>query len=93
MPVNMPSHAHGQGYADLNFLLPELAGDLHYKKGPYYADEGDFATAGTARVGLINETQTRVNVGFGEDGYRRGLFVGSTSLFGGTLTGRGGLSQ
>ena len=34
MPVNMPSHAHGQGYADLNFLIPELVGDLRYKKGP-----------------------------------------------------------
>jgi hypothetical protein len=43
MPVNMPTHAHGQGYSDLNFLIPELASDLHYKKGPYYADEGDFA--------------------------------------------------
>jgi hypothetical protein len=37
-------HADGQGYSDLNFLIPEFAGDLHYKKGPYYADEGDFAT-------------------------------------------------
>ena len=46
MPVNMPTHAHGQGYSDLNFLIPELVSDLHYKKGPYYADEGDFATAG-----------------------------------------------
>ena len=53
MPVNMPTHAHGQGYSDLNFLIPELAADLHYKKGPYYADEGDFATAGTARIGLV----------------------------------------
>ena len=58
MPVNMPSHAHGQGYADLNFLIPELVDDLRYKKGPYYADEGDFATAGTARVGLIDQAPT-----------------------------------
>ncbi len=41
MPINMPTHAHGQGYTDLNFLIPELVSDLHYKKGPYYADEGD----------------------------------------------------
>ena len=40
MPVNLPTHAHGQGYSDLNFLIPQLAADLHYKKGPYYADEG-----------------------------------------------------
>jgi hypothetical protein len=89
MPVNMPSHAHGQGYSDLNFLIPELAGDLHYKKGPYYADEGDFATAGTARIGLVSEVLTSATLGFGEDGYRRALLMGSTSLAGGTLLGAG----
>jgi hypothetical protein len=89
MPVNMPTHAHGQGYSDFSFVIPELAGDLHYKKGPYYADEGDFATAGTARVGLVNAIPTSVTVGFGEDGYRRGLLTGSTSLLGGTLLAAG----
>ena len=89
MPVNMPSHAHGQGYSDLNFLIPELAGDLHYKKGPYYADEGDFATAGTARIGLVSEVPTSATLGFGEDGYRRALLMGSTALAGGTLLGAG----
>ena len=34
LPINMPTHAHGQGYTDLNFLIPELVGDLHFKKGP-----------------------------------------------------------
>jgi hypothetical protein len=87
MPVNMPTHAHGQGYADLNFLIPELSADLHYKKGPYYADEGDFATAGTARIGLVNEAATTVSLGFGQDGYRRGLFIGSTVWADGTLLG------
>jgi hypothetical protein len=89
MPVNMPTHAHGQGYSDFNFVIPELAADLHYKKGPYYADEGDFATAGTARVGLVNDVPSSATVGFGEDGYRRGLFMGSTGLLGGTLLGAG----
>jgi hypothetical protein len=89
MPVNMPTHAHGQGYSDFNFVIPELAGDLHYKKGPYYADEGDFATAGTARVGLVNAVSASATVGFGEDGYRRGLLMGSTGFFGGTLIGAG----
>jgi hypothetical protein len=87
MPVNMPTHAHGQGYSDLNFLIPELASDLHYKKGPYYADEGDFATAGTARIGLLSDVPTSVTFGVGEDGYRRGLLMGSTPLAGGTLLG------
>ncbi len=89
MPVNMPSHAHGQGYSDFNFVIPELAADLHYKKGPYYADEGDFATAGTARVELANAVATSATTGFGEDGYRRELLLGSTGLFGGTLIGAG----
>jgi hypothetical protein len=89
MPVNMPTHAHGQGYSDLNFLIPELAGDLHYKKGPYYADEGDFATAGTTRIGLVSRIPSSATLGFGEDGYRRALVMGSTSLAGGTLLGAG----
>jgi hypothetical protein len=45
-PVNMPSHGHGQGYADLNFLIPELVESVRYRKGPYYADKGDFSAAG-----------------------------------------------
>ena len=45
MPVNLRSHGHGQGYSDLNFLIPELVSGLYYKKGPYYADEGDFVCA------------------------------------------------
>lgn len=89
MPVNMPSHAHGQGYADLNFLIPELVDDLRYKKGPYYADEGDFATAGTARIGLIDQAPASAALGYGEDGYRRVLSVGSTPVAGGTLLGAG----
>jgi len=89
MPVNMPTHAHGQGYSDFNFVIPELAADLHYKKGPYYADEGDFATAGTARLGLVNDLPSSATLGFGADGYRRELLMGSTSLFDGTLIGAG----
>ena len=46
IPVNMVSHAHGQGYADLHFLIPETIKDIDFGKGPYYAEKGDFATAG-----------------------------------------------
>lgn len=46
MPVNMVSHAHGQGYADLHFVIPELIERVDFKKGPYYADKGNFTTAG-----------------------------------------------
>jgi len=89
VPINMPTHAHGQGYTDLNFLIPELVADLHYKKGPYYADEGDFATAGAVRMGLLNTVPNSATLGFGEDGFRRGLLMGSTALAGGTLLGAG----
>ncbi|UII19045.1 TonB-dependent receptor [Fulvivirga ligni] len=46
MPVNMVSHAHGQGYADLHFLIPETIDNINFGKGPYYADQGDFTTTG-----------------------------------------------
>ena len=46
MPVNMPTHGHGQGYSDINFLIPELVDRIEYKKGTYYADEGNFSAAG-----------------------------------------------
>ena len=46
MPVNMVSHAHGQGYADLHFLIPELIENVSFNKGPYYAEKGNMATAG-----------------------------------------------
>jgi len=85
MPVNMPTHAHGQGYTDLNFLIPELISDLHYKKGPYYADEGDFATAGAVRMDFLNEVPRSATLGIGQDGYRRGLLMGSAGLTGGSL--------
>ena len=52
MPVNMPTHGHGQGYTDLNFLLPELVQRIEYRKGPYFAKSGDFASAGAADIRL-----------------------------------------
>jgi len=45
MPLNLPSQAHGQGFSDLHFVIPELVTSLEYGKGPYYADHGDFTTA------------------------------------------------
>jgi hypothetical protein len=49
-PVNMPTHAHSQGYSDINFLIPELVAGVQYSKGPYFADQGDFATAGASNI-------------------------------------------
>jgi hypothetical protein len=46
MPINMVSHAHGQGYSDLHFMIPETIQKINFGKGPYYANQGDFNTAG-----------------------------------------------
>src|SRR4029453_18029112 len=56
-PVNMVTHAHGQGYSDLNFLIPELVAGVQYSKGPYYAELGDFATAGAANINYATELE------------------------------------
>jgi hypothetical protein len=88
MPVNMPSHGHGQGYADLNFLIPELVEHIHYRKGPYYADEGDFSAAGAAHVHLKASLPTATGeVTLGSYDYRRVLLGGSSALAGGNLLG------
>ena len=50
VPINLPSHGHGQGYTDLNFLIPELVQRVDYRKGPYYAEQGDFSSAGAANM-------------------------------------------
>ena len=50
VPLNLPTHAHGQGYADLNGVIPELIEKIDFEKGPYYAANGDFATVGAAHL-------------------------------------------
>src|SRR5271165_1009275 len=50
MPLNLPSHAHGEGYADMNAVTPEFVQRLNYEKGPYYADIGNYSSAGSANV-------------------------------------------
>ncbi|HLI21514.1 MAG TPA: TonB-dependent receptor [Stellaceae bacterium] len=54
MPVNLRTHAHGQGYADLNFMIPELIRGIDYSKGPYFADKGDFDTAGSVSINYVD---------------------------------------
>ena len=56
IPVNMVSHAHGQGYADLNFLIPEVVGSIDYRKGPYFADSGNFANSGSVNFVTKDDT-------------------------------------
>jgi outer membrane receptor protein involved in Fe transport len=86
MPVNMPTHAHGQGYADLNFLIPELVSGIDYRKGPYYAEVADFSAAGAASIHYANSLpQTIGSVTLGEHDYVRALLAGSPNVGGGTL--------
>ncbi len=86
MPVNMPTHAHGQGYADLNFLIPELVSGISYRKGPYYAEVGDFSAAGAANIEYATSLpQSMGSVTIGEGDYKRGVLVGSPGFGGGTL--------
>ncbi len=78
LPVNMPSHGHGQGYSDLNFLMPELVQRVEYRKGPYFAKGGNFASAGSADIVY----RTRLDEPFGEitlgqRGYQRLVAGGS----------------
>ena len=81
MLVNQRSHSHGQGWTDLNFLIPELATSLRYKKGPYYASEGDFASAGAVEIVYADALDSGIaNLGFGQNGYRRVLIADSPKL-------------
>src|SRR4029077_3135209 len=52
VPMNQPTHAHGQGYADLNMLIPEMISSMNIRKGPYYADVGDFGSVGAVSINL-----------------------------------------
>ncbi len=92
MPVNIPSHAHGQGYTDLNFIVPELVENVEYELGPYYADVGDFSGAGSARVRLRRSVpRPMAGVGYGQDGFRRVVVAASPEVGGGTLLAGGEL--
>ena len=85
MPVNMPTHAHGHGYSDLNFLIPELVSGVQFSKGPYFADQGDFATAGAANINYANALDRPiVPVGGGDEGFGR-LFAASPRVGAGHL--------
>jgi hypothetical protein len=90
MPLNLPSHAHGEGYSDMNTVIPELVQRVNYEKGPYYADVGDFGSAGAAHLQFYKTLpENFFQVEGGNEGYARAVFgvsqrVGSGNLlFGG----------
>lgn len=86
MLVNERSHAHGQGWTDLNFLIPELASKLEYKKGPYSAAEGDFSSAGAVHISYLDRLEEGVlSLGVGQNGFKRIVLADSTAAASGTL--------
>jgi hypothetical protein len=93
-PVNMPTHAHGHGYSDLSFLIPELVSGVQYKKGPYFADQGDFSAAGAANITYVSRLDKPIlQSSAGELGWRRGLFANSLPVHNGHLLFAGDLAH
>lgn len=87
MPINLRSHGHGQGYLDLNFLIPEIVASTEFRKGPYRADRGDFSSAGSAEFRYYRELpENLTQLTVGEDGYQRALVTGSARFDSGTWT-------
>ncbi len=86
IPMNMPSHAHGQGYLDLNSIIPELVDKVEYGKGPYYAEIGDFSAAGYAKMHTMHKlTDGMLKFTGGEFGYYRTVLANSHKLGDGDL--------
>ncbi|HEY6508241.1 MAG TPA: TonB-dependent receptor [Vicinamibacterales bacterium] len=78
IPVNMPTHAHAQGYADSNFLIPELVSGVQFRKGPYYAENGDFSSAGSANINYFNVLDRPI-VTFSGGSFDYGRFLAAAS--------------
>ena len=86
MPINLPTHGHGQGYTDLNWIIPELVTRIDYRKGPYGAADGDFASAGAADMTYASTLPSSLwQLEGGSFGYARGVFASSPKLGNGTL--------
>jgi outer membrane receptor protein involved in Fe transport len=90
VPANMRSHGHGQGYTDLNFIIPELVERIDYRKGPYHADVGDFSAAGTAAFKTWDRLAAPIaEVTVGQFGYVRAVAAGSVDLGAGAVLAGG----
>ncbi len=91
MPVNRPTNAHGQGYSDVNFMMPQMMQGMDYTKGPYYAAVGDFGAVASTHIRLTNELPNQVSATVGTLGMRS-AFVGGSRRFGENDTLLGGVS-
>ena len=86
VPVNLPTQAHFHGYADTNTLIPELVSGVQFKKGPYYADDGDFSAAGSSNVNYVNRVDRPiVSLSGGGQGWGRLFGAASPKVRGGHL--------
>ena len=87
VPLNMRTHGHGQGYLDLNFLIPELVASTTFRKGPYAARAGDFSSAGSVEFSFYERLEETLLGGtIGGDDYYRALAAGSLDAPGGVVT-------
>ena len=94
MPLNLPSHAHGEGYADMNTVIPEFVERVDFQKGPYYADVGNYGSAGSANVVFFKTLpQNFFVVEGGMYGFGRGVFGASRKLGSGSLLYGGEVSH
>ena len=81
VPLNLPTHGHGQGYLDLNSIIPELVDIVEFGKGPYHAEKGDFSSAGYVNFHTKHRMDKGlVKFGFGEYGYYRGVLADSYKI-------------
>jgi len=87
MPINNPTHAHGQGYTDLNFMVPELATNIKFTKGTYYANRGDFASVGSIHLSYLDRIDRQVEVTGGNFGFQRLFTAGSVAAGTGNILG------
>jgi len=86
MPLNLPSHAHGEGYSDMNIVIPEFVRRVNFEKGPYYANVGNFGAAGSAHMEFFKTLpQNFLKVEGGMYGFGRMVFGVSRKLGAGNL--------
>lgn len=80
MPVNLRSHGHGQGYTDINLLIPETIERISFVKGPYHAERGDFSSAGGVQIETADVLSNQLAWTAGENGFHRGLVMGNLGM-------------